>query len=68
MKKEVVMEEVWGIKDFNDTHTLETHIYRLRKKMKSVYEDDFCIKSKPGSYEIIVNTLKESNENNNLEH
>ena len=58
VKKEVVMEEVWGIKDFNDTHTLETHIYRLRKKMKIVFEDYLSIKSKPGSYSIIVNTLK----------
>ncbi len=68
VKKEVVMEEVWGIKDFNDTHTLETHIYRLRKKMKSVFEDHLSIKSKPGSYAIIANNLKASNENNNLEH
>ena len=68
VKKEVVMEEVWGIKDFNDTHTLETHIYRLRKKMKIVFEDHLSIKSKPGSYAIIANTLKASHENNNLEH
>ena len=68
VKKEVVMEEVWGIKDFNDTHTLETHIYRLRKKMKIVFEDYLSIKSKPGSYSIIIKTLKASHENNNLEH
>ena len=44
--------EVWGHNSKLETHTVETHIYRLRKKIKDVFEDDNFIKSYKLGYSI----------------
>ena len=44
--------EVWGHKSKLDTHTVETHIYRLRKKILEKFDDEFFITSKKNGYEI----------------
>ena len=44
--------KVWGYQSKLETHTVETHIYRLRKKiLKTFKDDDFIISNKNG-YEI----------------
>ena len=48
-----VTESVWKQSTELETHTVETHIYRLRKKIKDKFQDEkFIISSKKG-YEII---------------
>ena len=49
-KKIITLQnEIWGYSSELDTHTVETHIYRLRKKIKDTFNDDnFIINSKDG--------------------
>ncbi len=44
-----LQKEVWGYNSKLETHTVETHIYRLRKKIKDEFNDDnFILSSKKG--------------------
>ncbi len=55
-KKPISIEElqfkVWGYKSELETHTVETHIYRLRKKILKVFNDENFILSKKNGYQI----------------
>ena len=42
--------EVWGHKSKLETHTVETHVYRLRKKIKEYFKDNNFIKSSKDGY------------------
>ena len=42
--------EVWGHNSKLDTHTVETHIYRLRKKINNFFGDNNFIKSSKSGY------------------
>ena len=44
--------EVWGHDSKLETHTVETHIYRLRKKINYIFEDNNFIKSSKSGYVI----------------
>jgi len=43
---------VWSYQSNIETHTVETHIYRLRKKILNTFNDDKFIVSKKNGYQI----------------
>ena len=47
-----LQKEVWGFKSKLETHTVETHIYRLRKKILEIFKDNDFIISKKNGYKI----------------
>ena len=49
-KVDVLQKKVWRYGGDLETHTVETHIYRLRKKIKDVFNDDTFIQSKKNGY------------------
>ena len=52
IKVDVLQKEVWKYGEDLETHTVETHIYRLRKKIKETFNDDSFIQSKKDGYTI----------------
>ena len=49
---EELQNKVWGYQSDLETHTVETHIYRLRKKFSSFFNDDDFILSDKNGYKI----------------
>ena len=47
-----LQKNVWGYQLDLETHTVETHIYRLRKKFLKIFDDKNFILSKKNGYEI----------------
>ena len=47
-----LQEEVWSYQSDIETHTVETHIYRLRKKIINTFDDNEFIISKKNGYQI----------------
>ena len=50
VKVDVLQKKVWKYGEDLETHTVETHIYRLRKKIKDTFNDDKFIQSKKDGY------------------
>ena len=54
--KEITVEnlqfEVWGHRSKLETHTVETHVYRLRKKVEKKFQDKLFIFSLKNGYKI----------------
>ena len=44
--------KVWGYQSGMETHTVETHIYRLRKKILKSFNDESLLLSKKNGYQI----------------
>ena len=47
-----LQEKVWSYQSHIETHTVETHIYRLRKKILDTFKDNEFIVSKKNGYQI----------------
>ena len=51
ISKSVILSKVWRYSSDADTHTVETHIYRLRKKINDKFSDnEFILNNKNGYY------------------
>ena len=49
LSKKIILKEIWKYSDDADTHTVETHVYRLRKKILNKFNDEnFITNSKLG--------------------
>ena len=45
-----LQKNIWGYSADVETHTVETHIYRLRKKISDLFKDDTFILSHKSGY------------------
>ena len=51
ISKDNILSSVWNYSSDADTHTVETHIYRLRKKITDKFRDEnFILNNKSGYY------------------
>ena len=52
IKRDILLKEVWGYNSEVMTHTLETHIYRLRKKIETDSVGTNLLISESGGYRL----------------
>ena len=45
-----ILKNIWNYSSETDTHTVETHIYRLRQKIKKIFKDNDFIKNTNEGY------------------
>ncbi len=48
MSKAQILSEVWGLQNTVSTHTLETHIYRLRQKIRQLTDKQLVLTTENG--------------------
>ena len=54
VSRDVLLHEVWGYNAGVTTHTLETHIYRLRQKIEPDPAQVSLLVTEAGGYKIVV--------------
>ena len=54
VKREELLEEVWGYNSGVTTHTLETHVYRLRQKIEPLKGEATLLLTQPGGYSLAL--------------
>ena len=52
LSKSIILNQIWKYADDTDTHTIETHIYRLKKKIFNKFNDANFISSSKNGYTI----------------
>ncbi len=52
LSRSFILKNIWKYSPESDTHTVETHIYRLRKKILQKFGDNNFIKNNNGGYYI----------------
>jgi len=54
VSRDTLLQEVWGYNASVSTHTLETHIYRLRQKIEIDPTDARILVTEPGGYRLMI--------------
>ena len=52
LNKNYILKNIWSYSSDADTHTVETHIYRLRQKIKESFGDISFIKNSDDGYSL----------------
>ena len=54
VSRDTLLDEVWGYDAGVNTHTLETHVYRLRQKIEPDPQQNVILITEPGGYKLGV--------------
>ena len=54
VSRDTLLDEVWGYNAGVNTHTLETHVYRLRQKIEPDPQQNSILVTEPGGYRLAM--------------